>query len=58
MSLLIAATVFIASYKFANFQDKTNKQKHEEYKKELIKMYDLKKLKLKMKHRQQFNKIK
>ena len=45
MSLLIAATVFIASYKIANSQDKTNKQKHKEYKKELIKMYNIKKLK-------------
>jgi len=45
MALLIASTVFFASYTLATYQDKTDKQKHEEYKKELTKLYKLKKLK-------------
>lgn len=45
MALLIATSVFFASYTLATYQDKTNKQKHEEYKKELKKLYKLKKLK-------------
>lgn len=45
MALLIASTVFFASYTLATYQDKTNKQKHEEYKKELKRLYKLKKLK-------------
>jgi len=45
MALLIATSVFFASYKYATYQDKTDKQKHEEYKKELTRLYKLKKLK-------------
>lgn len=45
MALLIVSTVFFASYTLANYQDKTDKQKHEEYKKELTRLYKLKKLK-------------
>ena len=45
MALLIATSVFIASYTLATYQDKTDRQKHEDYKKELTKLYKLKKLK-------------
>jgi hypothetical protein len=45
MALLIASTVFFASYTLSTYQDKTDKQKHEEYKKELTRLYKLKKLK-------------
>jgi len=45
MSLIIITTIFLSLYKFSIYGDKTDKQKHEEYKKELIKLYNLKKLK-------------
>ncbi len=45
MALLIVSTVFFASYTLATYQDKTDRQKHEDYKKELTRLYKLKKLK-------------
>ena len=45
MSLIITATIFLSLYKLSTYQDKTDIQKHQEYKKELIKLYELKKLK-------------
>ena len=44
MALIITTTIFLSLYKFSTYQDKTDRQKHEEYKKELIKLYNLKKL--------------
>mgnify|MGYP003659460862 CR=1 FL=1 len=45
MSLIVSASVFIALYKLSTFQDKTDSQKHQDYKKELSELYKLKKLK-------------
>ena len=45
MTLIITITIFLSLYKLSTYQDKTDKQKHEEYKKELINLYELKKLK-------------
>tara|TARA_R110000796_G_scaffold248773_1_gene375843 strand:+ start:92 stop:232 length:141 start_codon:yes stop_codon:yes gene_type:complete len=45
MFLIITATIFLSLYKLSTYQDKTDIQKHQEYKKELIKLYELKKLK-------------
>mgnify|MGYP003633449059 CR=1 FL=1 len=45
MSLLITTTIFLLLYKLSTYQDKTDEQKHQDYKKELIKLYQLKKLK-------------
>ena len=45
MSLLITTTIFLLLYKLSTYQDITNNKKHQDYKKELIKLYELKKLK-------------
>ena len=44
MTLTITATIFLSLYKLSTYQDKTDSQKHQDYKKELIKLYQLKKL--------------
>ena len=45
METIIILLITLTLIKVANIHDKTDKQKHEEYKKELIKLYNLKKLK-------------
>ena len=45
METIITLLIAFALVKVANIHDKTDKQKHEEYKKELVKLYNLKKLK-------------
>ena len=44
MSILILTLITIAFYKLSTFQDKTDKQKHNEYLTELIKLKKLKNL--------------
>jgi len=45
MATITILLITYAIYKIANMHDKTDRQKHEEYKKELIRLYDIKKLK-------------
>ena len=44
MYLIITTAIFLSLYKLSTYQDKTDSQKHQEYKKELIKLHELKKL--------------
>tara|TARA_R110002050_G_scaffold288864_1_gene441059 strand:+ start:752 stop:928 length:177 start_codon:yes stop_codon:yes gene_type:complete len=46
METIIILLLTFTLIKVANIHDKTDKQKHEDYKKELVKLYNLKKLKL------------
>ena len=45
METIIILTVFLILYKISTLKDKTDSQKHEDYKIELINLYKLKKQK-------------